>query len=128
MAGFIVDASEATTLMEDINRKTAALKADIDNEISRAGQRALVRARARAPHGVHTRKVPGSIRVHFRKWATGAQFTLQTEGAVGKLGSRLERGTSTSAPWMFLKAGMDDAVPPLEAALMDSVSRVVDGS
>ena len=128
MAGFIVDASEAAELAEDIKRKTAGLKAEIDQHITEAGRRALVTARARAPRGKHTKKVPGSIRVHIKKWASGAQFTLQTQGAAGKLGAILERGTSTSAPWRFLKAGMDDSLPPLEAALMDAVSRIVDES
>lgn len=126
-AGFVVDASEATRLMEDIQRKTALLKGAIDSQIAEAGRRAQVRARAAAPQGKHTKKVPGSIRVNIKKWATGAQFTLQTEGAAGRLGAILERGTSTSAPWLFLKAGMDEALPPLEAGLMDAVSRIVDG-
>lgn len=126
MAGFILDASEATRLAEDIRRKTALLKAEIDEQITAAGRTALVRARAAAPQGKHTKKIPGSIRVSVRKWATGAQFTLQTQGAAGRLGAILELGTSRSAPWLFLKAGMDEALPPLEEALMDAVSRIVD--
>ena len=130
MAGnsFVVDASEATRLAEDIARKTAALKAEIDVQIAKAAQKALTQARARAPQGKHTKKVPGSIRANVKKWASGAQFTLQTQGPNGKLGAILERGTSRSAPWLFLKAGMDESVPPLERGLMDAVSRIVDES
>ena len=125
---FIVDASEAQKLAEDIARKTALLKAEIDDQISKAAQKALARARAAAPQGKHTKKVPGSIRANVRKWNTGAQFTLQTQGPNGKLGAILERGTSRSAPFLFLKAGKDEALPPLERGLMDAVSRIVDES
>lgn len=128
MAGFVVDASEATRLMEDIQRKTALLKGEIDAQITAAGRRALTRARAVAPQGKHTKKVPGSIRAHIKKWSTGAQFTLQTEGPAGKLGAILENGTSRNAPRLFLLAGMEDALPPLEAGLMDAVSRILDES
>lgn len=129
MAGFIIDASEATRLMEDIQRKTALLKSEIDEQITAAGRTALVKARAAAPQGKHTKKIPGSIRVSVRKWATGAQFTLQTQGAAGRLGAILERAeNSRNRPWMFLKAGQDEALPPLEEGLMDAVSRIVDES
>lgn len=128
MAGFIVNAAEAARLAEDIRRKTAALKAEIDSEIDKAAAKALAKARDVAPHGAHTRKIPGSIRANIRHWATGAQFTLQTQGPAGKLGAILENGTSRSAPWLFLKAGMDESLPTLETALMDAVSRIVDES
>lgn len=130
MAGnsFTVDASDAAELAADIARKSAALKVEIDREITAAGQRALRAARAAAPSGPHTRKIPGSIRVHVRKWDTGAQFTLQTQDRAGRLGSILERGLGRSRPWMFLAAGRDAAVPGLESALMNAVSRIVDES
>lgn len=132
MAGnsFTVDASDATKLAEDIKRKSAALKASIDVEITAAGNRALAAARAAAPSGPHTKKIPGSIRVHVRKWDTGAQFTLQTQDKAGRLGAILERGAkhSRSRPWMFLAAGRDAALPGLETALMNAVSRIVDES
>jgi hypothetical protein len=128
MAGnsFTVDASEAAELAADIARKSAALKVEIDREITAAGQRALRAARAAAPSGPHTRKIPGSIRVHVRKWDTGAQFTLQTQDKAGRLGAILERGARRSRPWMFLAAGRDAALPGLESALMNAVSRIVD--
>lgn len=129
MAGFVIDASEATRLMEDIQRKTALLKSEIDEHITAAGNRALRAARAAAPSGPHTKKVPGSIRVHVRKWATGAQFTLQTQGGVGRFGTILETARNArNRPWMFLAAGRDESLPPLEEALMDAVSRIVDES
>lgn len=130
MAGnsFTVDASEATRLAADIQRKTVALKAEIDEQVTAASRRALAAARGAAPHGKHTGKIPGSIRVHVKKWPTGAQFTLQTQDKAGRLGAILERGARRSRPWMFLAAGRDAAVPPLERALMNAVSRIVDES
>ena len=121
--GFIVDASEAERLAADIAAKTAQLKAVIDEEITKAGKAIQQAAKERAPHGPHTKRIAGSVGRRVTKSQSGATAVVELRD---KLGSVLVFGTSTNAGNDFMKPGLDDALPPLESALMDAVSRIVD--
>ena len=126
MAGFIVDAREATRLAADIAAKTAALKAVIDDEVAKAGRKAQATARANAPSGPHTRKFPASIGLRVTTSQSGARAVVESRSP---LGSILEFGVpGKNGPLGFMKSGLDAAVPPLESALMDAGSRIIDGS
>lgn len=121
---FVVNAAEADRLAAEIQAKTEQLKSVIDLEVTKAGKLARDTAQAAAPRGPYTKRIRASIRTKTRRWSLGSEVAVESADPLGAI---LEFGTATSPPLGFMKKGLDAAVPPLEAALMDAVSRIVDG-
>lgn len=122
MAGFIVDASEAERLATEIAVNIASIMPDVRNATVAAGRRIQASARARAPRGSHTRRIPGSIWTKTSQTVRGVEVTIESKDPMGSI---LEYGTSRSGPHPFMKAALDEHADAWANQIADIAARIL---
>lgn len=122
MAGFIVDASEAEKLSIEIAVNIASIMPNVRSATVAAGRRIQASARAKAPKGSHTRRIPGSIWTSTRQTVGGTEVTIESKDPLGAI---LEFGTSRSGPHPFMKPALDEHVDAWSQQIADIAARIL---
>jgi hypothetical protein len=121
MAGFTMNADDATRLMERLAENKAKLLADIRRETLAAGRRIQASARANAK----SQSMPGlsgSIWTKTKQLANGIEVTVEAKSPFGYI---REYGAGRSGPMPFMRPALDEHVPAWEQAIVDAASRVM---
>lgn len=121
MAGFVMNADDATRLMERLAENKAKLLADIKRETMAAGRKIQATARENAK----SKTMPGlsgSIYTNTKHSVSGTQVTVEAKSPFGYI---REFGAGRSGPHPFMRPALDEHVPAWEQAIADAASRVL---
>lgn len=120
-AGFIIDASEAEALMNDLAVAKAELLAEVRKETLQSGRAIRQTARSLSK----SQSMPGlsnSIDTATKQFTDGIEVTVEAKSPFGLI---REFGAGRSGPRPFMLPAMQAELPRWEAALSEAAGRAL---
>jgi hypothetical protein len=118
MATFSLDTSDATRLMEELDRNKAQLVSDVKRITLAAGRSMMAQTRAAAPNGPYTKGFRNSINTRTKQFVSGIEVNVESKSAFGTI---LEYVAGIN---MFGQAA-DAGIPTWQQDIADAVGRVL---
>lgn len=118
-AGFIIDASEAEALMNELAVKRGTIVAKVQKITLDHARQMRAAVRAGSPRSPYLPGFANSVDTRTKQFANGTEVTIE---AKHPLGAVLEYGTARSRPWNMFGAAADVGIPAWETAIGDAVA------
>jgi hypothetical protein len=121
MAGFLIDASEATALMHELAAKNAQLLADVRRVTLNAGRQMRGTARSLSKSS----SMPGlsnSIDTRTKQSVQGIEVTVEAKSPFGYI---REFGAGRSGPHPFMLPALESGLPAWEAAISEAAGKAI---